>query len=127
MDDYFIITQTSNEVHTLTYIALCTEVDMLEWGKSNKYRFHVWREVTDGISEYYSDYYKLDTAFHEISDLKRIGTVQKYLNHIDRLNAYAKISNQHLINIILNCITPRLRQAMAHYKDLHSDLSKWKE
>ena len=53
--------------------------------------------------------------------------MQKYLNDIDRLNVYAKMTDHHLINIILNGITPRLYQAMAHYKDLLSDPSKWKE
>ena len=37
------------------------------------------------------------------------------------------MTDQHVINIILNGITPRLRQAMAHYEDLCSDPSKWKE
>ena len=37
------------------------------------------------------------------------------------------MTDHYLINIILNGITPRLRQAMAHYEDLHSDPSKWKE
>ena len=68
-----------------------------------------------------------DRAFNEISDLKQTGTVQKYLNDIDRLNVYAKMTDHHLINIILNGITSRLRQAMAHYEDLRSDPSKWKE
>ena len=37
------------------------------------------------------------------------------------------MTDHHLINIILNSITPRLCQAMAQYKDLRSDPSKWKE
>ena len=37
------------------------------------------------------------------------------------------MTDHNLINIILNGITPRLRQAMAHYEDLRSDPSKWKE
>ena len=37
------------------------------------------------------------------------------------------MSDNHLINIILNSIAPCLRQAMAHYEDLHSNPSKWKE
>ena len=53
--------------------------------------------------------------------------MQKYVNDIDRLNIYAKMTDHHLINIILNSITPCLRQAIAHYEDLHSDPSKWKE
>ena len=122
--DYFTIMQTCNEVQQLAYIGLCTEGDALEWWKSNKHEFNVWREVKDGIREYYGDHNEPDRAFNEISDLKQTGTVQKYMNNIDRLNVYAKMTDHHLINIILNGITPRLRQAIAHYKDLHSDPSK---
>ena len=46
---------------------------------------------------------------------------------MDRLNVYAKMTHHYLINIFLNGITPRLHQAMAHYEDLRSDASKWKE
>ena len=65
--------------------------------------------------------------FNEIGDIKQTGAVQKYLHDIDRLNIYAKITDDHLINIILNGIISRLRQAMAHYKDLLSDSYNWKE
>ena len=64
---------------------------------------------------------------NEISDLKGTGTVQKYFIVIDRLNVYAKMTDHHLINIILNGITSGLCQAMAHYEDLRFDPSKWKE
>ena len=37
------------------------------------------------------------------------------------------MTDHHLINIILPGITPRICQAMAHYEDLRSDPSKWKE
>ena len=109
MDDYFRITQTHKEVQWLAYVGLCTEGDALEWWKSNKHRFNGWRKVTTAIREYYGDHYKPDRAFNEINDLKQTGTVQKYLNDIDRLNVYAKMTHYHLINIILNGITPRLR------------------
>ena len=127
MDDYFTITQTRNEVQRLAYVGLCTEGNALEWWKYNKHIFNAWREVTATIREYYGDHYKPDRAFNEISDLKQTGTVQKYLNDIDRLNVYAKMTDHHLINIILNGITPCLRQAMGHYENLRSDPSKWKE
>ena len=127
MDDYFTITQIRNEVQRLAYVGLCTEGDTLEWWKSNKHRFNAWREVTDAIREYYGDHYKPDRAFNKLSDLKQAGTVQKYLNDIDRLNVYAKITDHHLINIILNGFTSRFRQSRAHYKDLPSDPSRWKE
>ena len=78
------------------------------------------------IREYHGNHYKPDRAFNEISDLKQMSTVQKYLNHIDRLNVYAKMTDHHLLNIILKDITPRLCQAMTHYEHLHSDPYKWK-
>ena len=53
--------------------------------------------------------------------------MQKYLNDVNRLNVYTKMTDHHLNNISLKSITPRLRQAMAHYKDLRSDPSKWQE
>ena len=127
MDDCFTITQIRNEVQRLANVGLCTEGDALECWKSNKHRFNAWREVMAAIREYYSDHYKPDRAFNEISDLKQTGTVQKYLNDIDRLNVYAKMTDHHLINIIVNGITSYLRQAMAHYEDLRSDPSKWTE
>ena len=99
----------------------------MEWWKSNKHRFNAWEEVKAAIRKYYGDHYKPDRAFNEISDLKQTGIVQKYLNDIDRLNVYSKMTDYHLINIILNGITPRLCQTMAYYEDLRSDPSKWKE
>ena len=86
MDDYFTITQTRNKIQWLAYIGLYTEGDALKWWKSNKHRFNAWEELKDAIREYYGDHYKLNRAFNEISNLKQTGTVQKYLNHIDRLN-----------------------------------------
>ena len=127
MDDYFTLTQTRNEVQRLAYIGPCTAGDALEWWKSNKHRFNTWKVVKDAIREYYGDHYKLDRAFNEISDLKQTRTMQKYLNDIDRLNVYDKMTDHHLINIILNTITPCLHQAMTHYEKLPSDTSKWKK
>ena len=37
------------------------------------------------------------------------------------------MTNDHVINIILNIITPCRYQVMAHYKDLGFKLIKWKE
>ena len=99
----------------------------MEWWKSNKHRCNACKEVKDTIRKYYGDHYKPDRAVNKISDLKQTGTVQKYLNDIIRLKVYAKMTNHHLINVILNGITPCLRQAIAYYKDLRSDPSKWKE
>ena len=81
--------------------------------------------MTAAIREYCGEHYKPDRAFNEISDLKQTGTIQKYLNDINRLNVCGKMTDHHLINLILNVITPRLRQAMAYYEDLRSDPSNW--
>ena len=127
MDNYFPCAQTLNEQEQLAYVGLQTEGELLEWWKENRYRNTACEEVEDTIREYYGNHCKLDRAFNEISDLSQIGTVQKYLNDIDRYNVCVKMTTHHLINIILNYITPCLHQAMAHYEDLRSDPSKWKE
>ena len=124
MDDYFTITELRNKIQRLAYIVLCTKRDALEWWKSNKHKFNAWEEVKDAIREYYSDHYKPDRPINKITDLEQTGSVQQYLLDIDRLNVCAKMTNHHLINMFLNDITPRLRQVMAHYKDLCSDPSK---
>ena len=124
IDDYFTITHTYNEQQRLAYVGLCTEDQGLKWCKANWNSYAMWEVVKDTIREYYSNHYKPDRVFNEINDLKQTGTVQKYLKIIHRLNVYAKITDHHLINIILNAITPCLRLAMAHYKDLRSDPSK---
>ena len=49
IDDYFPITQTRNKIQRLAYIALDTELDALEWWKSNKYGINAREEVKDGI------------------------------------------------------------------------------
>ena len=94
---------------------------------ANRYRHTTREAVKDAIRKYYGAYYKPDMAFNDISDLKQTDNVQKYLNNIDRFNVYVKMTNHHLINIIVNGITSRLRQTIAHCEDLRSDLSKWKE
>ena len=127
MSDYFTISEIRNEIQRLAYIGQCTEGDALEQQKSNKHRFNAWEEVKDAIQEYYSNYYKPDRAFNEICDLKQTGTLQTYLNDIDRLNVYAKMTDDHQMNIILNTITTCHRQGMAYYDDLQTDPSKQKE
>ena len=116
MDDYFTITQTRNKQQQLAYVVPCTTGEALEWSKANRYSYTTWEEVKDAIREYNRDHYEPGRAFQEICDLKQTGTVQKYLNDIDRLNVYAKMTDHHLINIILNGITPHLCQAMAYQK-----------
>ena len=81
----------------------------MEWWKSKKHIFNAWQEVKDTTREYYGNHYKADMALNEISDCKQTGTVHKFLNDIDRLIVYAKMTDHHVINIILNRITPRLR------------------
>ena len=127
MDNYFTITQTRNKQQWLACVALCTESEALEWWKVNRHRYVTCEEVKDAIRDYYGDHYKPDRAFNKIRDLKQTGIVQKYLNYIDGLNVSAKMTDHYLINIILNGITPRYRQAMAHYEDVCSELCKWKQ
>ena len=83
--------------------------------------------MKDTIQKYNGNQYKPDRAFNETGDLKQTGTVQKYLNNIDRLNVYTPMTNYPFITIILNGITLHLWQAMVHYEDLHTDPFKWKE
>ena len=78
--------------------------------------------MKDPIGEHYGDHYKLYKALNEISDLRQTGTVQKYMNHINRLNVYTNMTYYHLINNILNCVTPGLHQVIAYYEDPCSDL-----
>ena len=124
MANYYTITQTHNKAQQLAYIGLCTERDSLEWWKSNKHRFNPLEEVKEAIRQYYGNHYKLDRAFTKIRNLKQTDTVQKYLNYIDRLNVYAKMTDYHLLNIIINSLTSYCHKAMAHYKDLRSDPDK---
>ena len=99
----------------------------MEWWKANRHRSTVWEKVNNIIREDYDDHYKPNRVLNKISDVKQTGTVQKYLNDIDRLNICAKITNHHLMHIILNSISARLRQPITYYKNLHCDPSEWKE
>ena len=81
------------------YIGLYVESKALKWWKANRHKYGIWKEVKYAIREYYGDYSKLDRAFDKISDLKQKVNVQKYLNKINRLNVYPKITNHLLINI----------------------------
>ena len=77
--------------------------------------------------QYYSNHYKPDGVFNEISDHSQTRTVQKYLNNIGRLNVYGNMIDNYLKNIFMNDITNCHRQAMAHHEDLCCDPSKWKK
>ena len=116
IDNYFTIRQTSNKQQRLAYIGLCTKGELLERWKTNRYKYTTSKEVKDGMREYDCNHCKTDSTCNEIRDLKQTGTVQKYLNNVDRLNVYFKMKDHHLINIILNRMTPPLWQAMAHYE-----------
>ena len=99
----------------------------MEWWKANRDRYTAWEEVKDTIRQYYGDHYQPERAFNDISYLKQTGMVRKYINNINRLTAYAKMTDHHLINIILNGITPCLCQAVAQNEDLRSNQSKLKK
>ena len=93
--NYFNIIETRNGQQRLAYVGICIEDKALELLKANKYRYATCKQVKNAIREYYSDDCTPDWAFSEISDLWQIGTVQKLLNNINRLNVYAKITYQH--------------------------------
>jgi len=121
MDDYFTITLIMNERQKLAYVGLCTKGEALEWWKANRHRHLTWEGVKEAIKTYYGNHYQADQGYNEIVALKQTSTVQRYLNDIDRLNAYAGMTDHHLINIILNGMPSRLRLAMAHYENLRAN------
>ena len=53
--------------------------------------------------------------------------MQNYINYIHRLYVYGKITDYHLMNIILHDIIPCLCQAMEYYENLNSVPFKRKE
>ena len=67
---------------------------------ANRRRYTTYQDVKDAIREYYGSHYKPDGAFGKISNHKDIGTVQKYLNNIDTLDIYTKMTDHSVINII---------------------------
>jgi len=99
----------------------------LEWWKANRHRYQEWSEVKEALRGYYEDHDQADKAYNDIVALKQTGSVQKYLNDVNKLNVYADMTDHHLINIILNGIPSRLHLAMAHYKDLRSNPIRWKQ
>ena len=127
MDDYFTITRIRNERQRLAFVGLSTEGEALEWWKANRHRYNNWEEVKEAIRGYYGDHYRGDKAYNDIVALRQTGTVQKYLTDIDRLNVYAGMTDHHLINIVLNGISSRLRLSMAHYEDLRNRPDLWRQ
>ena len=127
INDYFTITEACDDKQPLACIGLHSNGEALEWWLANRHKYTTWVEVKDPMRKYYVNNYVLERSFNKIGDLKPTGTVEKDLNDIDTLNVYAKMPDQHLINIILYGITRCLCQGMAHYEDLCSDASKWKE
>ena len=104
MDDFFTITLIANERQKLVYVGLCTKGEELEWWKENSHRDYTWVGVKEAIKTYDGKHYQADQAYNLIVALKQTSTVQWYLNNIDRLNAYAGMTDHHLINILLNGI-----------------------
>jgi len=47
-------------------------------------------------------------------ELRQTSTIQHYLTEVDRHNSYAAIPDRELINILINGINYKLREAMAH-------------
>ena len=93
----------------------------------NKDKYSSWAEVQTGIDLYYGDHYRADRAHLEIHELRQTGPVQDYLNEIDRLNTYAKITDRAMINIIINKLTGPLRRSMAHYEHLREIPDEWRK
>jgi len=60
-------------------------------------------------------------------ELQQTSTVQHYLTEVDRLNSYTAIPDRQLINILINGINHKLREAMAHYEHPCSTLAAWRD
>jgi len=118
MDEYFLITIITSEQQRLAYLSLCLEGKALEWWKTNRVKYTIWKEAQDGLYLYYGDHYGADRSYQKIIDLRQTGTVRDYLTELDSLNAYARIPEAQLINVILNGLVPKLRGHMAYYEQL---------
>ena len=118
---YCPITGTRNERQRLAFVGLCMEGTVLDWWKANKDKYSSWAEVQTGIGLSYVEHYHPDRVHLEIHELRETGTLQDYLNEIDRLNTYAKIPDGAIINIIINELTGGLRRSMAQYAHLREN------
>jgi hypothetical protein len=127
MDDYFVVTKIRNQAQQLSFVSMCLSGTALEWWKNKKTTFHTWEEAQESLRHYYGDHYKPDRCYRQLMDLRQTTTVQHYLTEVDRLNSYAAIPDRQLINILINGINHKLREAMAHYEHLRSRPAEWRE
>jgi len=111
----------------LAYLSLCLEGKALEWWKTNRVKYATWNEAQDGLYLYYGDHYSADRSYQKIINLRQTGTVRDYLTELDSLNAYADIPEAQLINVILNGLAPKLHGHVAHYEQLQSKPSEWRQ
>jgi len=127
MDDYFVVTKIRNPAQQMSFISMCLTSTALEWGKNKKSSFHTWEEAQDSLRHYYGDHYKHDLCYHQLMEIRQTTTVQDYLTEVDRLNSYAAIPDRQFINILINGINHKLREAMAHYEHLLSTPAAWRD
>ena len=127
MDDYFVVTKIRNQAQQLSFVSMCLSGTALEWWKNKKTSFRTWEEAQDSLRHYYGDHYKPDRCYRQLMELRQTSTVQHYLTEVDRLNSYANIPDRQLINIMINGINHKLREAMAHYEHLRSDPAAWRD
>jgi len=104
MEDYFTLTRTSNEAQRLAHVGLCLEGEALDWWNASRRQYTTWAKVRQALEDYYGDHYQQDKAYSQLVGLKQTGTIEQYLNDIDRLNVKAGLMDRHLISIILNGI-----------------------
>ena len=127
LSDYFTITGTRNERQKLAFVGLCMEGKALDWWKANAEKYSSWSEEQGGIELDYGDHYRAHRVHLEIHELRQTGTIQDYLNEIDRLNTYAKIPERARINIVINKLSGPLRRSMAHYEQLRENPDEWRK
>ena len=124
---YFTITGTRNERQRLAFVCLCMEGQALDWWKANKDKYSFWGEVQTVIELYCRDHYRTDRVHLKMHELRQTGSVQHYLNKIDRLNTNTKISDSAVINIIIKELTGTLRRSMAHCEYLRENPDEWRK
>jgi len=73
----------------------------------------------------YRDHYRVYRVHLAIIELRQSGTIQDFLNEIKRHNAYAKVSESAILNIIIHNLSIKLRDAIAHYEHLYSQPKHW--
>ena len=103
------------------------EGNALDWWKANKDKYASWADVQAVIELYYEDHYREDRTHLEIHKLRETGSVQDYVNEIDRLNTYIKIPDRAIMNIIINNLTGPLHRRMAHYEHLRENPDEWRK